>query len=60
MNAKSSIELRELTAEEMTAVSGGLRGDRIVIQGCIPPFFPVPPGTVVWNPWINPFPPIVF
>jgi hypothetical protein len=43
---------------ELIAVDGGLlRGDGVVIIGCIPPFPPLKPGEVYWNPWLGqPYP----
>jgi hypothetical protein len=47
-----------LTPEQLDSVSGGARGE-VVIIGCTtrPPFGGYPPGTVTWNPWIGqPYP----
>ncbi len=52
---------RELSFAEIATVSAAaapLPGD-VVIVDCLtrPPFGGYPPGTIVWNPWINPTPP---
>lgn len=49
-----------LRETELDAVVGG-RGE-IVVVGCTTPrpMGGYPPGTAVWNPWINPRPPIQF
>jgi hypothetical protein len=47
-----------LTPEQLDSVSGGARGE-VVIIGCTtrPPMGGYPPGTVTWNPWIGqPYP----
>ncbi len=45
---------------ELVEVAGGLGfglGDRVVIIGCTPPFPPIGPGQIPWNPWIGqPYP----
>jgi hypothetical protein len=45
---------------ELVEVEGGLGiglGDRVVIVGCTPPFPPLKPGQIPWNPWIGaPYP----
>ena len=47
-----------LRAEDLDLVAGGRigDGDKIVIVGCTtpPPFGGYRPGTIIWNPWINP------
>ena len=49
----------KIDTQEMIKIEGGigLKYDRVVIIGCIPPFPPLQPGQVTWNPWIGqPYP----
>jgi hypothetical protein len=45
-------------AVELITVDGGLVfDDRVVIIGCTPPFPPLQPGQIPWNPWLGqPYP----
>lgn len=44
----------ELNIKELEAVTGGARGE-VVIVGCTTPrpLGGYPPGTIIWNPWIG-------
>jgi hypothetical protein len=50
-------KFESVEAVELFSVDGGLLNNRVVIIGCIPPFPPLGPGQVPWNPWIGqPYP----
>ncbi len=53
-------DIRELTADEITAVTGAAK-DLITVIGCTTPWPPggYPPGTILWNPWLSPRPIVV-
>jgi hypothetical protein len=55
LNTGTDGEIGVLTLDQLDRVSGGSRGE-VVIIGCTTPR-PMSPGTITWNPWIGqPYP----
>jgi hypothetical protein len=53
-----STKFETVDVAELLTIDGGLLfDDRVVIIGCTPPFPPLQPGQIPWNPWIGqPYP----